>query len=313
MVFKHFIELAENKVTEAQAQAQQQLLDAIDDLEASETPESVMLSTVSSEQNKDRTDRAVVTPWLKFLWESYRTVLEILRNNARLEQMYQTTAHQAFNFCRTYTRKTEFRRLCDLLRNHLQNIAKYSNQPHSINLNDPDTLQRHLDTRFNQLNVAADLELWQEAFRAVEDIHSLISMSKRPPKNVMMANYYERLTRIFLVSDNYLFVAAAWNRYYNLMRSQTRPLSEAEQTKFASFILLSALAIPVINSGRSKAGLLEIDDAKHKQTRLSVLLSMGKAPSRAFLLKEAVHSSDGAMLTNIVVQSRSQPCPAGNP
>jgi translation initiation factor 3 subunit A len=184
MVFRRFIELAEGKVTEAQAQAQQQLLDSIDDLEASETPESVMLSTVSSEQNRDRTDRAVVTPWLKFLWETYRTVLEILRNNARLEQMYQATAHQAFNFCRVYSRKTEFRRLCDLLRNHLQNVAKYSNQPHSINLNDPETLQRHLDTRFSQLNVAADLELWQEAFRAVEDIHSLITMSKRPPKAV---------------------------------------------------------------------------------------------------------------------------------
>jgi translation initiation factor 3 subunit A len=65
-------------------------------------------------------------------------------------------------------------------------------------------------------------------------------------------------------------------------------LTESEQTKFASFVLLSALAIPVINSARSKAGLLEIDDAKQKQTRLSVLLSMGKAPSRAILLKEAV-------------------------
>jgi translation initiation factor 3 subunit A len=69
-----------------------------------------------------------------------------------------------------------------------------------------------------------------------------------------------------------------------------KPLSDAEQTKFASFVLLSALAIPVINSTRSKAGLLEMDDAKQKQTRLSVLLSMGKAPSRALLLKEAVKS-----------------------
>jgi len=65
-------------------------------------------------------------------------------------------------------------------------------------------------------------------------------------------------------------------------------LSEVEQSKLASFVLLSALAIPVINSARAKSGLIEIDDAKQKQTRLSHLLSMGKAPSRSVLLKEAV-------------------------
>jgi translation initiation factor 3 subunit A len=68
-------------------------------------------------------------------------------------------------------------------------------------------------------------------------------------------------------------------------------MSEAEQSKYASFVLLSALSIPVINTARSKSGLLEIDDAKQKQTRLSLLLSMGRAPSRAFLLKEAVSLS----------------------
>jgi len=70
-------------------------------------------------------------------------------------------------------------------------------------------------------------------------------------------------------------------------------MSEAEHARCASFVLLSALAIPVINTTRSKSGLLEIDDAKQKQTRLSLLLSMGRAPSRAFLLKEAVPLSEG--------------------
>ncbi|CAG8590568.1 4176_t:CDS:2 [Diversispora eburnea] len=287
LVIKKFIELSEEKVAAAQAKADRITLDAIDDLEASETPESIMLSTVSGEQSKDRTDRAVVTPWLKFLWEAYRSVLDILRNNARLEVLYQQTAHQAFQFCLKYIRKTEFRRLCDLLRNHLQNIAKYAHQQHSINLNEPDTLQRHLDTRFYQLNAAVELELWQEAFRSVEDIHNLLSMSKRPPKSVMMANYYDKLTKIFLVSENYLFHATSWNRYYTLVKAQNKALSDEENTRMASFVLLSALAIPVITS--SKTRLLEIDDNKNKQHRLAALLGMTRSPTRSGLLKEALN------------------------
>ncbi|KAF7587542.1 eukaryotic translation initiation factor 3 subunit A [Aspergillus hancockii] len=311
VVLKKFIELAEKKVTEAQAKAdeiQSSLESAtpsanVDDLEAIETPETILLATVSGEQSRDRTDRAVVTPWLKFLWETYRTVLEILKNNARLEVMYQTTALQAFQFCLKYTRKTEFRRLCELLRNHVQNAAKYSAQMHAINLSDPDTLQRHLDTRFQQLNVAVELELWQEAFRSIEDIHTLLSLSKRPAKNVMMANYYEKLARIFLVSENYLFHAAAWSRYYNLLRQSAATLatgqgtkkenpsvSEADMTKAASFVLLSALAIPVISTSRSRGALVDVDEfRKNKNTRLTNLLGMVQAPTRAVLFKDALN------------------------
>lgn len=275
----------------------------MEDLEAIETPETILLATVSGEQSRDRTDRAVVTPWLKFLWETYRTVLEILKNNARLEVMYQSTALQAFQFCLKYTRKTEFRRLCELLRNHVQTAAKYSGQMHAINLSDPDTLQRHLDTRFQQLNVAVELELWQEAFRSVEDIHTLLSLSKRPPKNIMMANYYEKLARIFLVSENYLFHAAAWNRYYNLLRQSATalaagqgskkdnpPVAEADMTKAASFVLLSALSIPVISTSRSRGALVDIDEVrKNKNARLTNLLGMAQPPTRAGLFKDILN------------------------
>lgn len=274
----------------------------VEDLEAIETPESILLSTVSGEQSRDRTDRAIVTPWLKFLWETYRTVLEILKNNARLEIMYQATALQAFQFCQKYIRKTEFRRLCELLRNHVQNAAKYQSQMHAINLSDPDTLQRHLDTRFQQLNVAVELELWQEAFRSVEDIHTLLSLSKRPAKNVMMANYYEKLTRIFLVSENYLFHAAAWSRYYNLLRQSASiiasgqsskkdnpAVTEADMSRAASFVLLSALSIPVISTSRSRGALIDVDEVrKNKNNRLTNLLGMSQAPTRAVLFKDAM-------------------------
>jgi len=317
LVFRRFIELAEQKVKEAQQKADEvsgtgdakdegaadSSLANVGDLEAMETPESILLSTVSGEQSKDRTDRAIVTPWLKFLWETYRTVLDIFKNNARLELMYQTTAHQAFDFCKRYTRKTEFRRLCELLRNHLQNAAKYSQQVHAINLSDPETLQRHLDTRFEQLNVAVELELWQEAFKSVEDIHTLLSLSKRQPKNSMMATYFERLTRIFLVSENYLFHAAAWSRYYNLLNLSARAvgagapkkdnptnITDADLSKSATFVLLSALAIPVISTTRSRGALIDVDAARNtKNARLTNLLGMNTPPTRSILFKDALN------------------------
>ena len=324
LVFRRFIDLAEQKVQEAQAKADEittqgattesaeetaeatakASLANVGDLEAMETPESILLATVSGEQTKDRTDRAIVTPWLKFLWETYRTVLDIFKNNARLEIMYQTTAHQAFQFCLKYARKTEFRRLCELLRNHLQNAAKYQSQVHAINLSDPETLQRHLDTRFMQLNVAVELELWQEAFKSVEDIHTLLSVSKRQPKNSMMANYFEKLTRIFLVSENYLFHAAAWSRYYNLLQGSARAvaagtspkkdnptnITDADLSKAASFVLLSALAIPVISTSRSRGALIDVDAARNsKNSRLTNLLGMNSAPSRSILFKDALN------------------------
>ncbi|KAJ4465368.1 hypothetical protein C8J55DRAFT_589203 [Lentinula edodes] len=69
----------------------------VDDLEAPSTLESILLSSVSSPSSAssihlDRTSRALITPSLKFLWESYRTSLETLKNNARLESIYQSVS-----------------------------------------------------------------------------------------------------------------------------------------------------------------------------------------------------------------------------
>ncbi|QRW09986.1 eukaryotic translation initiation factor 3 subunit A [Ceratobasidium sp. AG-Ba] len=284
-VVKKFIQLADAKVQEAQEKADQlAAVDDVDDLEATETPENVLLSAVSGDQNKDRTDRAVVTPWLKFLWESYRTVLETLKNNARLEAIYQQIASSAFKFCLKHTRKVEFRRLCETLRLHLGNVAKYVNQTHAINLADPDTLQRHLDTRFAQLNTSVELELWQEAFRSVEDIHNLLTMAKKAPRPAMMANYYEKLTKIFLTSGNALFHAAAWARYYSVLRvAGGGGKTEEEMSRLAGQVLVSALAVPVgvDNEEESTA-------SRRNNARLTALLGLSKTPTRSGLLKEAL-------------------------
>ncbi|KAF9510878.1 hypothetical protein BS47DRAFT_1373218 [Hydnum rufescens UP504] len=281
VVIKKFIALSDAKVQEAQEQAERVIAVDVDDLEASETPEDVLLGAVSGDQNKDRTDRALVTPWLKFSWESYRTALETLKNNARLEAVYQQIALQAFKFCLKHSRKVEFRRLCETLRLHLANVAKYSHQTHSINLSDPDTLQRHLDTRFAQLNASVELELWQEAFRSVEDVHNLLTLAKKAPRPAMMANYYEKLTRIFLTSGNALYHAAAWSRYYSVVRA-VGGKSEEELAQLGGLVLISALAIPVSLADG------EEEEVKGKSARLTALLGLSKPPTRTSLLRDAL-------------------------
>ncbi|GBE85638.1 Eukaryotic translation initiation factor 3 subunit A [Sparassis crispa] len=283
VVVNRFIQLADAKVQEAQEKADKAVALDVDDLEASETPEGILLGAVSGDQNKDRTDRALVTPWLKFLWESYRTALETLKNNARLEVIYQQVAQQAFKFCLKHQRKVEFRRLCETLRLHLSNVAKYAHQPHAINLSDPDVLQHYLDTRFAQLNTSVELELWQEAFRSVEDVHNLLTMAKKAPRPAMMANYYEKLTRIFLMSGNALYHAAAWNRYYAVVTA-IGGKSPEEMGKLAGQVLVSALAVPVGLQSEESA----VEEGKGKNARLTALLGLTRPPTRTGLLKDAL-------------------------
>jgi len=190
-----------------------------------------------------------------------------------------------------YTRKLEFRRLCETLRLHLANVAKYANQPSqqfSINLSDPDTLQRYLDTRFAQLNASVELELWQEAFRSVEDIHNLLTLAKKAPRPAMMANYYEQLTRIFLTSGNALYHAAAWSKYYSVVRAMGGK-SDDELAQLAGLVLISALAIPVVDG--------EEQESRTKSARLASLVGFSKPPKRSSLLRDAVRFISSSAMT----------------
>ena len=63
------------------------------------------------------------------------------------------------------------------------------------------TLQRDV----LDVQVACELELWQEAFRSVEDIQGLAAIGKKAPKPQFMATYYAKLTRIFTVSESHLY------------------------------------------------------------------------------------------------------------
>ena len=71
---------------------------------------------VSTDTSQDRADRVVLLPWVRFNWEAYRHCLDLLRNLSKLESLYHDIASQAFKFCLKYGRKTELRKLCEMVR-----------------------------------------------------------------------------------------------------------------------------------------------------------------------------------------------------
>ncbi|CAG4932090.1 unnamed protein product [Colias eurytheme] len=145
-VIRGYLRMAEERTESARQQSTQAVIDT-DDLDNLATPESILLSAVSGEDAQDRSDRTILTPWVKFLWESYCQCLELLRTNAHVETLYHDIARMAFQFCLKYSRKTEFRKLCDKLRKHLEDICKPNVQTGNVSISKPETQQLNLETR----------------------------------------------------------------------------------------------------------------------------------------------------------------------
>ncbi|XP_064465879.1 eukaryotic translation initiation factor 3 subunit A-like [Ornithodoros turicata] len=288
-VVRGYLDLAEEKTEAAREESQQAVVD-IDDLDNVQTPESLLLSAVSSEDTQDRTDRVVLTPWVKFLWESYRQCLELLRNNSRVERLYHDIAQQAFKFCLKYNRKTEFRKLCDHLRTHLGHIHRHQSQQTAVNLNNPDSQAMHLETRLVQLDSAIQMELWQEAYKATEDIHGLMTLSKKSPKPQLMANYYQKLALVFWKAGNHLFHASALFRYFHLAKDLKKNITSEEIQKMASRVVLATLAVPMPPNRPEIDRLVETDEnvIDKNQRLLATLLGLTGPPTRASLVKDLV-------------------------
>ena len=88
------------KRTDAAKQESVDSVQDIDDLDNLATPEMILLSAVSGEDAQDRSDRKILMPWVKFLWESYCQCLELLRTNVRVERLYHDIAQQVKLFFR---------------------------------------------------------------------------------------------------------------------------------------------------------------------------------------------------------------------
>lgn len=244
-VARKYIDLVENKMASEQAKADEhQKEEEDDDLEGGVTPENLLISVYQNDQSVGGFNDEAVTSWLKFTWESYRAVLDLLRNNSHLEITYSGVVNRSMQFCLKYNRKNEFKRLAEMLRQHLDaaNYQQSKSGNNIVDLSDDATLQRYLEQRFHLVNACVKLELWHEAYKSIEDVYHLTKMSKKQPKPSTLANYYENLAKVFFISGNQALHTAAWEKFFKLYLTN-KNAKEEDLQRYASIVMLSALAI----------------------------------------------------------------------
>jgi translation initiation factor 3 subunit A len=179
-------------------------------------------------------------------------------------------AKKALEFYSKHQRKTEFRRLCEILRNHFTQILKeqqnkVSNSRDRQDLATPDTLYTHLEIRFDQLLIACDLDTWQGGFTLAEEIHYIMTILKDTIHVKFLSEYHSKLADIFHSSKNRLFHAYALILLYQNVREMSPSPHIKERSLLASAAILATLAILPLD-GNSR-GLFRGSDKENDRNR----------------------------------------------
>jgi translation initiation factor 3 subunit A len=87
-VVKEFIRSAEENTRDAQQKADKVLLE-VSDLEGDESAEALLLAAALQTGSAERSEREAVIRSLRFLWESYRHSIELLKNNSKVDDAYK--------------------------------------------------------------------------------------------------------------------------------------------------------------------------------------------------------------------------------
>ena len=297
-VVRYFCSYSENILNEARSRLPEP--NSIIDLDDFESPSNLLLTAFGGDSSS--ADERSAREAMKNLWETYRTCLEVTRSHVAVEDVYHEIAIKACTFCQIYTRKNEFKRLCDSMRLHYQYLIPKqpraaSTGPAVVSGTNPETISKVLETRTAQMKVAIELGLWTTAYQVAEDIHNL--MQKKRPSPQQLKQYYQSLSKVFWVSNaaqhRFLFHGFMSLRHFLLAR-QLKSFNEVETTREADAVVLAVLASfadsIVPTTGLDSTSFESDQQHAERLERMSILTSStGGAPVPDQLMAELVHKN----------------------
>lgn len=282
-VLKYYLETVEKNFTTA-IKSVANHSDFMREIEDEENPEDVFLNTL--EDKIDSLKEDVSRKW-KLLMEAYRIELELIYKNKKLEEMYCHVAKKAMKQCKKYGKKSDFKRLSEVVRVHQYQNVKAGEKPtgvagttFALNIKDDDTNFRLIDLRSFQLQLAKEMGLWQDAYRIIEDINVLLKNRRKTPIELLI-KYYQQLYEIFWNSNHFLLHAVSLHSYFACLRKRA---DEKEQVRFVNQLILASLSIP-------KGGLEEMNNLDVFRKNALLINSAGQIMTRQQLLANLKNGS----------------------
>ena len=244
-VVDQYLDKCQKKITEAQEKYG--LTDSFHlHLEEDVSPVSIFDSLSLGKEDPKRIEREVIYPLVVFYWDNLRNILELVRINNTMEELYHKVCERAFQFCVTYNRVNEFHILRRLLHKHLDNLMDPLQDQTSMKFRvvwSPATAEKQLRTRFSQLEAACTLKLWSEAFSIIGDIRVITTLPSC--KSFLRASYYEKLAEVFWAYEYYFYHAYGLVSLLAINKKQNKEITAEELTALASRVLLAAVCVPV--------------------------------------------------------------------
>lgn len=271
-----------------------------------------------SNEGKEKEDLIISQ---KFIWETYKILLDITKTNSKLFSLYSQILKAAFTFCRENKRTVEFKRLCDSVRNYLQTLIKSEKKQNFLNkvqISHLDVLKILIQMRLNQIDTATELEQWLEAFKTAEDIVYLIdkyeknSDSSKGGKGKKGAKlnplykleFYSNIEKLFWISNYPLYHAYAVVMVRDIGNKATIGFGDKAKEKLEKFkletvnekIVLAALCTSFKNMYTNYLKIGE--DIYENQTdietetckRMMNILKLNHVPSRNNLLNYVINN-----------------------
>jgi len=258
------------------------------DLDAEEQPESLLAASIHGGSAEGTQN---ITHSLKFLWETFNLSLDLLKLNGKMISLYKDIAYNALDFCEEFHRTSECKRLCETFSQHLAGIRRVYSQgaqsslSYIIDMTDEDTIMILIRIRQKAIQTCMNLELWKEAFKAAEDMHSLMAAIKLSHAN--RSRFFTFLRDIFLKSGHSLFHAYAAHLVLEINRTYKEDFAKEDEVTMANEVVLATLAVPTYALTEDIISTKTEDEATHEMSvKLAGMLESSVIPTREFLLSQ---------------------------